>query len=321
MVSDLNLVGNSEALDNSLNTIIAEFRLLAQESAVIRPTARSFQLRPHTGTSYNITNYNRVTASDLSDGVDMTQAQQLADDATSYTPSEVGGQVILSGSALRRSADARLEANTVQMLNNAWQLKEDGDGASQFSSFTPTVGSAGTVPSPGHLSAVADRLRIGNNTTTAEPAPKPWSFIHHPLTLGVVRGRMIPMADDPQGATAFGAAGGAHAGVSFVGGMTPEQVRMFQNGPGSWPGTFFGMKIREDANISIDASDDGVGAGYSMDGLAYVSEVAPRLDPDRSDKSMRGAVELNLWGSYAFGVYRAGAYGVASTFEAILPSS
>ena len=34
------------------------------------------------------------------------------------------------------------------------------------------------------------------------------------------------------------------------------------------------------------------------------------MDPDSSDKSMRGAVELNFWGSYIFGTYRAGAYGV-----------
>ena len=47
----------------------------------------------------------------------------------------------------------------------------------------------------------------------------------------------------------------------------------------------------------------------------------PRLDPDRSDKSMRGAVEMNLWGAYAWGLYRPAAYGVQATFEAILPTS
>ena len=320
MVSDLNLLGTGEQLDNSLNTILGDFRLLSQETEVLKPTATKMSLRPGEGTQKHITNYGRTVAGDLSDGVDITQAQTLSDTQTDYTPGEVGLQVILPGSTLRRSADRSLMRNTATMLNNAWQVKEDGDGAAQFSSFTPSIGGAAALPSPGHISAIADRLRIGNNVANPEPAPKPWHMAMHPLSAGVIRGRLVPMTSVPRGDAAFGVAGGAHAGITIPAGLDARGQNMLINGPGTI-GTLEGLLFREDANISVSAADDAVNAGYSGEGFIYVSEVSPRLDPDRSDKSMRGAVEMNLWGAYAWGLYRPAAYGVQATFEAILPTS
>jgi hypothetical protein len=68
-----------------------------------------------------------------------------------------------------------------------------------------------------------------------------------------------------------------------------------------------------------DSDDDVSGGAYSKEGLIYVSEVEPRSDPDTSDKSLRGAVELNVWGSYVWGLYRAGAYGVEILGDASMP--
>jgi hypothetical protein len=36
---------------------------------------------------------------------------------------------------------------------------------------------------------------------------------------------------------------------------------------------------------------------------------------------MRGAVEMNLWGSYAWGVYRPANKGIAVTLDASVPTS
>lgn len=322
MVSNINMVGSGENLDDSLNTIISEFKLLAQETPVIKPTATPMTLQAHKGRSVLVNNYNRVIAYDLVDGVDMAQAQNLADDQTTFTPDEVGVQVILAGSAIRRSADPSLESRTATMLNNAWQLKEDSDGCAEFSSFTTTLGAAGTVISPGHVEASASRLRIGNNRAAPEPAPKPWNFVQHPLSISVLRGRLTPLASTPAGAAAYGANTGANAGVTIgVGGMGDKQWRMLMAGPGTFPIQLSGFVVREDANITVDASDDAIGAAYSREGLVHVDEVSPRMDPDRSDKSMRGAVEMNLWGSYGWGVYRAGVMGIATTFDASLPTS
>lgn len=320
MVSDINLVGTGEQLDGSLNTIISKFMLLTQETPVVKPTATHMTLEAHKGRGVNVNNYDRALAYDLDDGVDITQAQQLGDTTTTYNPNEVGGQVILAGSAMRRSADPSLENRTAQMLANGYVLKEDQDGCSQFSSFTATLGAANTVCSPGHFAAASSLLRIGNTRAAPEPAPKPWNAVIHPNTAMVVRGRILPFTDVPTGTSVYGAAGGAHGGVTLVGALSPLQQRLLLNGPGSL-GQLEGLIVREDANITIDGSDDGVNGFYASEGLVFVSEVAPRLDPDRSDKSMRGAVELNYWGSFTWGVYRAGQYGIAGTFDASNPSS
>ena len=320
MVSDLNLLGTGEQLDHSLDTVISKFKLLRQETGIVRSTADPMKLNPHEGRSKNITTYGRVVAEDLSDGVDMTKADTLSDTPSTYTPNEVGVQVIIPGSTIRRSADERILANTAKMLNNAYDLKEDTDGVAQYSSFTTTFGSAGTVLSPGHVEAMASGLAVGNNQANPEPAPKPLAMVWHPQHGTVMRGRIGGLADDNQGATAFGVAGGAHRGVVVGRAGTALQERLLVNGPGSL-GKWAGFNIKEDANIRVDGNDDAVLAGYSTEGLVYVSELEPVTDPDKSDKSMRGAVELNTWGSYVYGVYRAAAFGGAGTFDAALPSS
>jgi hypothetical protein len=321
VVSNVNVVGTGQSLDESLNTIISKFKLLSQETPVIKPTATHYELRPGTGASYNVRNYGRVTAQNLSFGVDMVQAQALSDAPTAWTPAEAGVQVILSGQAMRQSADRALEANTAKMMNNAWQLKEDTDGCTQLASFTSTaVGAAGTVASPGHIAALASLLRLGNSRATPEPAPKPWHYVHHPNSMMVIRGRVIPFATTPGGGTAYGVNTGAHLGVTVSGMMSEWQQRMLIEGPGSL-GQLEGILMREDANLSVNGSDDATGAAYSQEGLVYVEEVAPRMDPDTGDKSMRGAIELNLWGSYVWGNFRAANLGTPATFDCSNPSS
>jgi hypothetical protein len=102
--------------------------------------------------------------------------------------------------------------------------------------------------------------------------------------------------------------------------MTDWQRKMIVGGPGTI-GQLSGFIVRENANIAVDSLNDSVSGGYSMQGLVYVDEVPVRADPDTSDKSMRGAIEMNVWGSYTWGVYRPSAYGVAMTFDSPLPTS
>lgn len=320
MVMAQNLAGTGESLDDSLQTILADFRLLTQEEGgITRSTASPMTLNPGEGASKNVRNYGRVTAVNVDYGVDLAQAAQLSDTPTSFTPGEVGVQVILSGQALRQSADRDLMRRTSRMLFNAWDIKEDTDGLAQFTSFSVTLGAAGTVMSPGHLAASESRLAIGNDRTNPEPAEKPWFTQMHPLSATVLRGRLAGLSSTPGGAAAFGAEGGAHAGVTIANNPNAMQMQAL-GGPGAI-GSYGQLIIKENANISVDGSDDAVGGSYSKETLVYVTEVAPRMDPDTSDKSMRGAIELNLWGSYGWGLYRQANKAVRMTFDASLPTS
>jgi hypothetical protein len=301
-----NLAGTGEALDSSLNTIYSEFKILRDETGVFRSTATRLDLMPHEGRSKNVNNYNRVTAFDLADGVDMQQAQQLADTTTTYTPAEVGVQVLLPGSTMRRVADPDLLKRTGRMLAAAYDLKEDQDGALQMVNWTPIMGATSRSVGAGEYMGAVQRLSIGNNLANPEPPPPPYFLVDHPLKLGVLTAKLIPFATTPDGAAIFVETSAATAGA-VAPGRTAMSDDMIKRGIGAL-GTFWGATVKKSANILGDGVDASGGA-YSKEGLIYVSEVEPQSDPDTSDKSLRGAVELNYWGSYVWGTYRPGAYG------------
>ena len=317
-----NLAGSGQALDSSLNTIYSEFKMLRDETGVFRSIATMMKLMPHDGRSKNVNNYNRVVAFDLADGVDMQQAQSLADTTTSYTPGEVGVQVMLPGSTMRRVADTDLLKRTGRMLANAYDLKEDQDGGLQMVNFTPIMGVAGAILGMGEYLGALQRLMIGNNRANPEPPPEPYFIVDHPIKLGVLAARMVPISNEPIGTTGYlpaTVADNQKPGPGYGGGagISGEIVR---NGIGAL-GRFWGATVKKSANLLPDSADDVSGAALSREGLIYVSELEPKADPDTADKSLRGAVELNYWGSNVWGLYRAGAFGVEIVVDVTLPAA
>jgi hypothetical protein len=314
-----NLAGSGEALDSSLNTIYSEFKLLRDETGVCRSVATGMTLKPHEGRSKNVNNYNRALAYDIADGADIVQAQALADTTTSYSPGEVAVQTILPGSTMRRVADPDLLRRTGRWLANAYDLKEDQDGALQFVNFTPIMGAAGDIVGPGHYLGALQRLAVGNSTTTPEPPPLPYYIVDNPIKLGTLAARLGPLTDVPTGTNVYtpatvGTGDTRSAGASALGDSILKQ------GIGAL-GTFWGATVKKTANIIPDSAADTSGAALSKEGFVFVSEVSPRSDPDTSDKSLRGAVELNYWGSYVWGTYRPGAYGCEILGDNTLPSA
>ena len=315
-----NLAGTGQALDSSLNTIYSEFKLRRDETGVFRSCATMFKLGAHEGRSKNVNNYNRVIAYELADGVDMQQAQQLADTTTTYTPGEVGVQVLLPGSTMRRIADPDLLKRTGRMMNAAYDLKEDQDGGLQMVNFTPTMGVANSVIGPGEYFGAMTRLMIGNNRANPEPPPEPYYIIDHPIKLAVIAGNIVPFSDVPIGTNRYDGATvarGRTVGPGFGGALSDEIIREHIGALGR----MFGATVKKSANLIPDGSDDVSGGAFTAEGLIYVSELEPRSDPDTSDKSLRGAVELNYWGSFVWGVYMPASYGVEIIGDATLPAA
>jgi len=311
-----NLAGTGQALDSSLNTIYSEFKVLRDETGVFRSTATTMTLKPHEGRSKNVNNYNRVVAFDLADGVDMQQAQQLADTTTTYTPGEVGVQVLLPGSTMRRVADPELLRRTGRMLSAAYDLKEDQDGGLQMVNFTPIMGVATAVIGPSEYLGALQRLSIGNNRANPEPPPLPYYIVDHPIKLGTLAARLVPIVDAAGTALYTPASVAGQRPGAGAGGALADSI--IKQGIGAL-GMFWGATVKKSANLIPDAADDVSGGAYCREGLIYVSEVEPISEPDTSDKSLRGAVELNYWGSFVWGVYRAGAYGVEILGDASMP--
>jgi hypothetical protein len=315
-MANTNLAGSGEALDTSLPTVYSEFRMLRDEMGVCRKVSSHIPLPPHTGASKHILNYGRIQAFDLQDGVDMVNAQTLADTDTSYTPGEVGLQIILPKTTLRRISDPDLLKRTGRMMANAYDLKEDGDGTAQFSSFTPVVGTSGTVITLGALNAARSKLRVGNSTTNPEPAPPPWFAVIHPLQTHVIGGRLVPLTDVPVGTNVYTPAT-IGTGATRGPGSSSLGDEYLRKGPDAL-GRLFGVEVYEDANIAI-SSNDASGAMFSREGFIFCEEMAPKMESEADDKSLR-ALELNLVGSYVWGLYRPSNYGVELLFSATLPT-
>lgn len=322
-VPGITLAGPSQALDTSLNSIISTFDILRDDTGVLRDCADQAQLKEHTGTAYQKVNYGRATANSVSDGAE-SAAQVLSDALTSATPGEVEAKVILAGSTIRRTADTSIEKNTAMILNNAYDLKEDTDGTIQFGSFTSSgLGGNTTVCSPGHGAAAAGQLRVGCSTTAPEPAPKPWYWVIHPNSAVPLSNRLIPYATTPAGATASGAAGGAHVGVTVAAGRSDGAITNNNITKGiEGIGMIAMMDVRLDANIAVNASSGAAGCAFARQGLIYVSEVEPTpYVDDVLSKALRGAKVYGIWGSYAWMNWRPAAYGILTTFDGSLATS
>lgn len=313
-----NLLGTGQALD-LVPYIYKDFRLLYDEMGVMKSCATKMTLERNTGPSKYIVNYDRVVAADLGDDEDLNNPQDLSDTATTVTPGEVGLQVILAGSTVRRAPDSDLTGRVGTMLANAYDLKEDADGCTQLASFSAgTIGAAGDIAGPGHIRAARAILRIGGSRATPEPFPGPFFTVLHPLQLNIIEGRVVPFTDVPTGTNDYDGTG--NTGDTIGAGSNSMSERIVMGGPGAI-GQLAGTTVKSDANISVDSSDDAVGGMFAKSGIIHITEVEPKLDPDDSDKSRRGAVEMNLWGSYGWQLYRPAASGATLTFDASIPSS
>lgn len=260
-----------------------------------------------------------MNAFSVADGADIAQAQSLADATSTYTPGEVAVQTWLPGSTMRRIADPDLLARTSKILMNALNLKEDQDGGAQMVNWTVTMGAASRIMGFAEYLGATARLMVGNSLTAPEPAPEPLFIVDHPVKLMAVAGHLIPLADVPVGTNIYTPAT-ASTGSTIGPGRTAVSDEVIRQGVGAI-GQLFGVVVKRSANTTNTTANNMAGGCYSQEGLIYVNEVPKRLDPDDSDKSMRGAVELNGWTSYVWGTYRPGAYGIEVLGDATLPAA
>lgn len=292
--------------------------MLRDAPPVCVKVADKHPLEANSGRSKNILNYDRFTADDLVDGQDITRSQSLADANTAYTPNEVGLKVLIPKTTLRRVADTSLLRKVGRMMENAYRLKEDSDGCTQFTSWTPIVGGAGTVLGVGHIQAASSRLDIGSNRANPEPYGQGRKVgILHPLHLHHIAMRLIPLTDVPVGTNVYtGVANGATVGPGRDGSMADSILR---DGAQS-VGRLGGVTLYVDANIAVDSSDDASGAVFDPEGFIFVSEMEADLNQKTDDPSAR-SIEIVGVGSYAWGLYRPGASGCEVLGDATLPTA
>lgn len=295
-------VTTTSQIDQAVRTFLAESRYTLQERpGVVKSSIRVERLPENQGPSVNIPKYGTVTTYALTEGVDMTQAQQITDTLMTLTPTEFGAQVILSDMMLMESKDEFFRV-AGRILADSFDRQQDQTLCDDFDNFSILIGAAGDVANLGHLMSGHAKLKdTGRTAGTAgrggEPAPDPIHFVQTPTVLNAVAKAATGGIGD------FGA-------TSVVPDSSRASFEMV---------TLPGVRIHADINLNKDASDDVKGGMYSRE-ATILAVLGPEADAERErDASLRGW-EVNFVGRWARGEYN-DAWGLEAIFDATPPTT
>lgn len=215
--------------------------------------------------------YAQSTAVAVADGADYVTGTVFSkSNLATFTPGEVIAQFILTDQAMSTDPDGAMN-KAAQELGLGMAEKIDSDLLAHFSSFAGTKGTAGSALTITNVGAAIALLR--KNKARGEIAVVLHDYGWHDIWVAL--GQPVVTA-------------------AFLGELANEALRNYGVGR-MLGGTFY-----TDNNISIDASDDAIGAVFVRDAIGFDTRKAITLEPQR-DASKR-ATEINLTAGYASGV-------------------
>ena len=278
-------------LENAQKIIIAASRYTEEHNAPALALIETFSL-PSGAKQQTVPKVGQMTISDLQDGVDIIDEEDISMTTVDLTASEVGAKVILTDKLVRQSAE-NVFSIVGRQLGDGMARKKDTDVHALYSGLNggTTLGAAGATFSLANVAASISYAKankfgsqlyilqhpnavfdIANTAVTASatyPVPKGWS-------------------EDLLG--------------EFFSGLRPLN----------------GVPIFEDGNLSVDASDDAIGVIADKSALCVLKSVDTKTERQR-DASLR-ATELVMTADY--GVFELDdSRGAAMTFDASAPAT
>ena len=273
-------------LENAQKIIIAASRYTEEHNAPAMALIEQFTL-PSGAKQQTVPKVGQMTISDLTDGQDIIDEEDIGMTTVDLTASEVGAKVILTDKLVRQSAE-NVFSIVGRQLGDGMARKKDTDVHALYSGLNggTTLGAAGATFSLANVAASISYAKankfgsqlyilqhpnavfdIANTAVTASatyPVPKGWS-------------------EDLLG--------------EFFSGLRPLN----------------GVPIFEDGNLSVDSSDDAIGVIADKSALCVLKSVETKTERQR-DASLR-ATELVMVADY--GVFELDdSRGAAMTYDA-----
>jgi hypothetical protein len=229
-------------------------------------------------------------ASDLTDGVDMTNETALTITGTTHTTDEAGCKVIITKKLRAQlKEDAYVAAGKV--IGNMMGRKIDQDGVDLFSGLSNSLGAASSILAIGSLAAAVAQLK-----GQSEPVPEPYVAVFHPYTInGIVDQLTVPSAT-----------------LTFPDAISLPMVKEWWRGQTK----LYGINVFEDGNIT--AGSVAYGAIFAPETFIYLVGWEPENWVEE-DKSLRGW-EIGIVADYAM-VEEDDSYGRRMLFDAQAPTS
>ena len=285
-------ISTTGQLANASREMIAKARFTAEHNAPVFGTVTHFTLKKGQDTGV-FPKVGQMSLSDLTEGQDIVDEEEIGMTTVSVTPSEVGGKVILTDKLLRQNDAVNFQLIGRQ-LGDAYKRQREEKVISLFSGLNggTTLGAGGAAFSASNATgcvSIAKTNKFGDDLV----------IITHPNSV-------MRLARD----------------LSTVG---SGQIRPLPEGfsarllTRAWKGyQIWDVPVFETANITRDSGDDAIGAIYNPDAMG-VLESKPFGTENERDASLR-AWEVVVVSDYA-AFELDDSRGAPLTFDAVDPST
>jgi hypothetical protein len=276
-------------LENAQKIIIATARYTEEHNAPAMNLIEQFNL-PKGNKQVTVPKVGQMSMSDLVDGLDIVDEEEIGMTTVDLTASEVGAKIILTDKLVRQSAQ-NVFSIIGRQLGDGMARKKDVDVLALYSGFSTDLGAAGRSMSLANVSATvayAKGKKFGSQVYIVQHPFAVWDVANTAVTASTTYPVPHGWSEDLLG--------------NFFSGLRPMN----------------GVPIFEDGNISIDSSDDAVGVCADKSALAVLKSVDTRTERQR-DASLR-ATEVVMTADY--GVFELDdSKGVALTLDAATPAT
>jgi hypothetical protein len=277
------------SLENAQRIIIATARYTEEHNAPAMNLIEQFTL-PKGSKQVTVPKVASMDMSDLVDGQDIIDEEDIGMTTVDLTASEVGAKIIITDKLARQSAE-NVFSIIGRQLGDGMARKKDKDVLALYSGFGTDIGSAGRSMSLANVSATvayAKGNKFGSQVYIVQHPFAVWDIANTAVTASTTYPVPHGWSEDLLG--------------NFFSGLRPIN----------------GVPIFEDGNISIDSSDDAIGVCADRSALGVVKSVDTRTERQR-DASLR-ATEVVITADY--GVFELDdSKGVALTLDAATPAT
>ena len=276
-------------LENAQRIIIATARFTEEHNAPAMNLIEQFNL-PKGSKQVTVPKVGQMSMSDLVDGQDIVDEEDIGMTTVDLTAAEVGAKIIITDKLARQSAE-NVFSIIGRQLGDGMARKKDSDVTALYSGFSTDIGAAGRAMSLANVSATVAYAK-GNKFGSQV------YIVQHPFAVWDIANTAVTAS------STYPVPAGWSAELlgNFFSGLRPIN----------------GVPIFEDGNITIDASDDAIGVCADKSALAVLKSVDTRTERQR-DASLR-ATEVVMTSDY--GVFELDdSKGVALTLDAATPAT
>jgi len=278
-------------LEKAQKTIIAAARYTEEHNAPAMALIESMSL-PRGASTVTVPKVGQMSMSDLVDGQDIIDEEEIGMTTVDLTASEVGAKIILTDKLVRQMA-MNVFSIIGRQLGDGMARKKDTDVHALYSGLNggTTLGAAAATMSLANIAgaiAYTKANKFGSQTYILQHPNAVFDIANTAVTASSTYPVPAGWSSDLLG--------------NFFSGLRPLN----------------GVPIFEDGNLSIDSSDDAVGVIANKDALVVLNSVDTRTERQR-DVSLR-ATEVVMTADY--GVFELDdSRGAALTFDASAPST